>query len=197
MTYTQTESIADQILIELKQKFEPKRLQEKYEEDKILCLKFMQDKFDKKLAMFEKWEEDAIYSYNDNYSLPTDFESFISIVESLGFKVGYNDRIISYSVPKLKKGKKASPAQDMLYKHIADFNEKLKEIDDEINRVWDSIKERKFHSEDNDDGTFTIMLPLTKTRYKEVCDEKLLEFLSDNEFPNATINDNILSIVLG
>ena len=26
--------------------------------------------------------------------------------------------------------------------------------------------------------------------------EKLLEFLSDNEFPNATINDNILSIVL-
>ena len=188
-------SIADQILMELK-----KEREELLEGNTAACHGFMELTFNE--YMYKKFIKcEAGKSYQLLTDLPLDEKTFISVAESLGFKI-IVDESISFLVPKREKGKKMTPAQQMLYNHTIAFNKKLKECNEtaqaEINRVWDCIKNRDFTSTDNNDGTFTISITLKKYRAKIICDEKLIKFLSARAFPNATINDdNTLNIVLG
>lgn len=187
-------SIADQILIDLKN--ERKGV---IEHNKNVCLEYMKATFDHyAFQKFVKCEADKTYLFFNN-ALPIDEGTFILVSETLGFKITAD--ATAFLVPKHEKGQKMTPAQSMLYNHQIAFNKKLKECNkaaqEEINRVWGLIKDREFSYIDNDDGTFTILITLKRTRSKMFCDEKLLKFLSDRAFPNATINDNTLSIILG
>lgn len=187
-------SIADQILMDLK-----KEREELLEGNTAACHGFMESTFNEYMyKKFIKCENGK--SYQLFTDLPLDEKTFISVAESLGFKIIVNEPL-SFIVPKHEKGKKMTPAQRMLYNHQIAFNKKLKECNEvaqaEINRVWDCIKNRDFTSTDNNDGTFTISITLKRERSKMFCDEKLLKFLSARAFPNATINDNTLYIVLG
>lgn len=190
-------SIADQILKDLKTE-----RKENIKKSKETCLDFMQSLFAKRLENLEEWKEDFFYIYSRSILPPeVPILSFISFVNSFGFKTDYNEQTISFSVPAREKGKKITKAQSMLYNFKLALNKKLKESKQlaitERDRVWISIKNRDFSTTDNDDGTFTISLPLSKERGGKNGDRELLKFLSLRAFPNATIKDNILSIVLG
>lgn len=187
-------SIADQILMDLK-----KEKEEVFERNKDGCLAFMKATFEHyAFQEFVKCEADKTYLFFNN-ALPIDEETFVLVSEALGFKISAD--ATAFLVPKHEKGKKMTPAQSMLYNHTIAYNKFLEECNKkaqaEINRVWDCIKNREFSSNDNNDGTFTLSITLKQRRCRKICDEKLLKFLSTRAFPNATINDNTLSIVLG
>lgn len=200
-------SIADQILMDLK-----KEKEETFKANKDDCLEFMQKLFDLSLSNLVKLEADQQYSFPDNFSYNPliSKETFISVTTSLGFKIIPSDTIAdAFYVPEHEKGKKMTPAQKMLYNHVIALNKKTKEcnqsVQAEISRVWESIKKREFTSKDNNDGTFTLSIPLTLNSYEGICDEKfieirddkLLSFLSARAFPNAYIEFCILYITLG
>ncbi|MBQ2916654.1 MAG: hypothetical protein IJE59_00490 [Clostridia bacterium] len=195
-------SIADQILMDLK-----KEKEDAFKKNQNACIEFMQKKaFDKYLAenimLKADTEYDIEWRYISTESRILEQGSFINVCESLGFIVNpKSPTTISFSIPKKEKGKKQTYAQKMLSNYIIAYNQKMKERNQlaqaEINRVWDHIKERDFASTDNNDGTFTISVTLSENRAKEICDKKLIKFLSDRAFPNATIDDNTLNIVLG
>jgi hypothetical protein len=193
-------SIADTILMEL-----TKQKEESVKTANDTCIKFMQENFDSYLSKNALVETDTQYRIDYFYiTIPINFSDFVKALKSLGFIVTSavnSETDIFWSVPKREKGKKMTPAQKMLYDYTIKYNKKMKELNrlaqTEINRVWNSIKERDFTSTNNDDGTFTVSLSLNENRAKKICDKKLLKFLSDRAFPNATINDNTLNIVLG
>ena len=195
-------SIADQILMDLK-----KEKEDAFKKNQNTCIEFMQKKvFDKYLAenimLKADTEYDIEWRYISTESILLEQGSFINVCESLGFIVNpKSPTTISFCIPKKEKVKKQTHAQKMLSNYIIAYNQKMKELTQlaqtEINTVWDSIKERNFTSKDNDDGTFTLSIPLSENRAKEICDKKLIKFLSDRAFPNAEIIGDLLLINLG
>ncbi len=194
-----TKSIADQILSNLQ-----KEREVKVKSNKTICLKFMQKFFDDELNDFEKIESNHSYVFWDTNLIPLPLEKniFISTCESLGFKIEVINNVeLAFIVPKHKKGKKWTPAQEMLYIHTLEFYKKKKEAENfvktEKEHIWNLLKTGEFGSKDNNDGTFTISIALKEERFQAIFDEKLLKFLSQRAFPNAEISENTLLITLG
>lgn len=192
-------SIATQILEDLR-----KEQNQELEKDKDICLEFMQKNFNSRLSSFEKMKTNTDYCFMQSENFPIPLDDFAHVAKLLGFQIAVHpveEKTYFFAIPARKKGAKATPAHVMLEKHNISVNQKLKERDkavqEEISHIWASIKGRDFTSTDNKDGTFTLTIPLLKERVGSYGDKKLLKFLSDRAFPNASIKDDKLYIVLG
>lgn len=192
-------SIATQILEDLR-----KEQNQELEKEKDICLEFMRKNFNSRLSSFEKMKTNTDYCFITSESFPISFNDFAHVAGLLGFKITVDpigEETKFFVVPARKKGAKATPAQAMLENHNISVNQKIKERDkatqELISHVWESIKGRDFTHKDNKDGTFTVTIHLYANRAGNYGDEKLIKFLSARAFPNASIENDKLNIVLG
>lgn len=198
-------SLANSILSDLrKEQFSIKKERyEKAKKNEEICISIMQNFFDDWLyKKGSRITEGSYYAFPDGLQLPTTIQKadFLRTIDSLGFFYmdGELKPEVYIGVPKFVRGK-MSKAQVMHKEHTVAYNKAKKIAQQEINRVWESIKARDFSSEPNDDETFTIKLTLSskEERCSYICDELLKNFLSQHSFNNATIEDDILSFILG
>jgi len=193
-------SIATQILEDLR-----KKQNQELEKEKDICLEFMQKNFNSRLSSFEKMKTNTDYCFIQSENFPIPLDDFADIAGLLGFHIKVHpieEKTYFFAIPARKKGTKATPAHVMLETHNISVNQKIKdrdkEIQEEINYVWDTLKGRGFTSQDNKDGSFTLTILLHKDRLAEAySNAKILSFLSSRAFPNACIEGNVLTIVLG
>lgn len=193
-------SIADQILQELKKEKED-NIKKKQKE----CLDYIRNTLYKMLSPnFEKLRETKMYTF-DIHAIPFSRESFIHTALSLGFQdidnnVASPPEEVRLIIPYYEKGKKKTPAQLMIYSFNVEMNKRIKEAKrqacEERKKVWASLKNRDFEFDDKNDGTFIIIIPLSKERGGNLGDQELRDFLLLRNFPNFIEND-ILFITLG
>lgn len=192
-------SIATQILEDLR-----KKQNQELEKEKDICLEFMQKNFNSRLSSFEKMKTNTDYCFIQSENFPIPLDDFAHVAQLLGFKITVHPieaKTYFFVIPARKKGAKETAAQAMLQIHNNSVNKNLKDRDkavqEEISHIWASIKGKDFTSKDNKDGTFTLTIPLPKERTGSYGDEKILKFLSARAFPNASIKNDNLYIVLG
>ena len=190
-------SIAQQIFSELKEESETtlRRNQE-------LCRKALWESFfSHRYTKCQRIESDQ--PYLEHISIECLSKSEISVIfETLGFKhVTFNPPNLQFTIPSCKEGEQLSVAQKMLMDYTTMLNKQLKYANEqawaETQRVWDLIKTRKFEHNNNGDGTFTITIQLYNDRGGAIGDQKILNYLKNRAFPNATITGDTLKITFG